>query len=67
MNCIKEYLEDDKIIINDIDDYNFNGDFIESQAFSYLAIRSFLKLPISFPNTTRTKKEITGGDVKKNF
>ena len=29
-----------------------NGDFVESQAFAYLAIRSLLKLPISFPLTT---------------
>ena len=27
-------------------------DLVESQAFAYLAIRSFLKLPITFPNTT---------------
>ena len=35
-----------------IDVYKINGDFIESQAFAYLAIRSFLKKPISFPKTT---------------
>ena len=38
------------------DEFNINGDFVESQAFGYLAIRSFLNLPISFPNTTRCKK-----------
>ena len=42
--------------IKNIDDYGFDGDFIESQAFAYLAIRSFLKLPISFPDTTRCKE-----------
>ena len=36
--------------------YNLNGDFIESQAFAFIAIRSFIKLPISFPNTTNCKK-----------
>ena len=50
-----------------IDDYNFNGNFIESQAFAYLAIRSYLDLPISFPNTTRCEKAISGGEVFKNF
>ena len=30
-----------------IDDYDVDGDFVESQAFAYLAIRSYLKLPIS--------------------
>jgi len=51
--------------INNIDNYNINGDFIESQAFAYLAIRSFLKKPISFPNTTGVKKPISGGDIIK--
>tara|TARA_B100001057_G_scaffold198654_1_gene199228 strand:+ start:778 stop:1890 length:1113 start_codon:yes stop_codon:yes gene_type:complete len=44
-----------------IDDYNIDGDFIESQAFAFLAIRSILKLPISFPNTTNCKSPCTGG------
>ena len=50
-----------------IDDYGINGDFIESQAFAYLAIRSFLKLPISFPETTGCKEPSTGGVLVKNF
>ena len=50
-----------------IDDYGIDGDFVESQAFAYLAIRSFLKLPISFPETTGCKKPCTGGVVVKNF
>jgi len=50
-----------------IDDYGVNGDFIESQAFAYLAIRSYLKLPISFPETTGCTKPCTGGVIVKNF
>ena len=50
-----------------IDKIGFDGDFIESQAFAYLAIRSFLKLPISFPETTGCKKPCTGGKLIKNF
>tara|TARA_B110000444_G_C18831261_1_gene593385 strand:- start:600 stop:1703 length:1104 start_codon:yes stop_codon:yes gene_type:complete len=46
-----------------IDDYKINGDFIESQAFAYLAIRSFLKKPISFPGTTGVREPITGGSL----
>ena len=42
--------------INIIDKYNIDGDFVEAQAFGYLAIRSFLKKNISFPSTTRVKK-----------
>ena len=67
MQSIKNYLTKKNLIISDIDDYNFDGNFIESQAFAYLAIRSYLKLPISFPSTTRCKKAISGGDILQNF
>ena len=67
MQSIENYLVNKNIIIKDIDDYNFDGNFIESQAFAYLAIRSYLKLPISFPSTTRSKKAISGGDILQNF
>ena len=50
-----------------IDDYGINGDFVESQAFAYLAIRSYLKLSISFPETTGVKKPCTGGEILKNY
>ena len=50
-----------------IDDYKIDGDFIESQAFAYLAIRSFLKKIISFPKTTNVKKPCSGGILVKNY
>ena len=50
-----------------IDDYKINGDFVESQAFAYLAIRSFLKKMISFPNTTNVKKPCSGGVLIENY
>ena len=53
--------------INLIDEIGLDGDFIESQAFAYLAVRSYLKLPISFPETTGCKKPCSGGIVVKNF
>ena len=55
------------INLNLIDDYNINGDFIESQAFAYLAIRSLLKKEISFVKTTNVKKSCTGGILVKNY
>ncbi len=67
MKSIENYLVNKNINIKDIDDYNFDGNFIESQAFAYLAIRSYLKLPISFPSTTRCKNAISGGDILQNF
>ena len=54
------------INLKQIDDYKINGDFIESQAFAFLAIRSVLNLPISFPNTTGCLKPCSGGEVIKN-
>ena len=56
-----------KIKFETTDDYGVNGDFVESQAFAYLAIRSFFKLPISFPKTTGCKSPCTGGVLVKNF
>ena len=53
--------------ILNIDNFGLNGSFIESQAFGYLAIRSYLKLPISFPETTGCNKPCTGGTIIKNF
>ena len=49
-----------------IDEYNIDGDFIESQAFAFLAIRTVLDLPISFPSTTACKKPCLGGEFIKN-
>tara|TARA_B100000900_G_scaffold77092_1_gene61722 strand:+ start:19 stop:1167 length:1149 start_codon:yes stop_codon:yes gene_type:complete len=56
----------EKINIKPIDKYEINGDFVESQAFGYLAIRSFLKLPISFPSTTGCREPSTGGVLVEN-
>ena len=56
-----------QIDINPIDQYEVDGDFIESQAFAFLAIRSLQGMPISFPNTTRCREPITGGMIVENF
>ena len=53
------------IVIQSIDDYGVDGDFVESQAFAFLAIRSLLKLPISFPETTGCIEPCTGGVLVK--
>ncbi len=63
VNIIKSSNKNVKLI----DDYGVDGDFVESQAFAYLAIRSFLKLPISFPRTTGCRKPCTGGVIVKNI
>ena len=67
INRIKNYIYNEKrFIIKNVDDYEFDGDFIESQAFGYLAARSIYNLPISFPKTTRCLKSISGGEIVNN-
>ena len=65
MKKIRENLSKN-LVIQSIDDYGLDGDFIESQAFAFLAIRSFLKLPISFPQTTGCLNPCSGGELVKN-
>tara|TARA_Y100001958_G_C21182893_1_gene512456 strand:+ start:38 stop:1150 length:1113 start_codon:yes stop_codon:yes gene_type:complete len=60
VNNLKKLLN---ISISNIDEYNIDGDFIESQAFAYLSIRSLYNKPISFPNTTGVKKPTSGGKL----
>ncbi len=65
-NFLVEKLKKENNKIKLIDEYGVNGDFVESQAFAYLAIRSYLNLPISFPETTDVNKPCTGGIIIKN-
>jgi anhydro-N-acetylmuramic acid kinase len=68
INCIKDYLlNQTNLSLDIIDNYEYDGDYIESQAFGYLAIRSFLNLPISFPKTTGCDKPTVGGKIIENY
>ena len=51
------------LVFIDIDSLGLAGDFIESQAFAYLAIRSNLSLPLSFPKTTGCNTKCSGGEI----
>ena len=66
INSIKKKLPSN-VNFDLIDNYNIDGDFIESQAFAYLAIRSVIKRPISFPKTTNVTKPCVGGILIKNY
>ena len=57
----------EKINIKLIDEYEIDGDFVESQAFAFLAVRSLLRKPISFPTTTGCKDPTIGGTIIENF
>ena len=64
VNHIKKLLE---YKIKLIDEFSVDGDFIESQAFAYLSIRSYLNKIISYPSTTNVLNPVTGGEIKINF
>lgn len=60
MRYLKKRLHKEVIDINAL---GFNGDMIEAQAFAFLAVRSVLGLPISFPGTTGVKHPLNGGTL----
>lgn len=47
------------------EDAGWRGDFIEAEAFAYLAVRSLRGLPISFPATTGVLRPMTGGVINR--
>ena len=56
---LMSYLKDRAIDINEI---NLDGDFLESQSFSYIAARCMNKLPVTYPETTGVDHETIGGE-----
>ncbi len=42
-------------------DLGFEADFIEAQAFGFMAVRSLRGLPITYPGTTGVAEPLTGG------
>jgi anhydro-N-acetylmuramic acid kinase len=47
------------------DDLGWAGDFIEAEAFAYLAARSVNDLPLTFPATTGVPAPQTGGVIAR--
>ena len=64
INSLKKKIKNN---LSFIDDLEIDGDYIESQAFAFLAIRSFMGLPTSFPSTTNCKKSNVGGTIIRNY
>lgn len=62
MDCLRGDLGVD--VIN-ADALGWRGDFIEAEAFGYLAARSKAGLPLSLPTTTGVKAPLTGGKLHK--
>lgn len=47
--------------VEPVESVGWDGDMLEAQAFAYMAVRSRLGLPISFPTTTGAPEPMTGG------
>lgn len=43
------------------EDAGLRGDFIEAEAWAYLAVRSLKGMPLTFPTTTGCRQAVTGG------
>lgn len=54
-----ETSKQDVILLSD--EINIDGDMIEAQAMGYIAVRSLLNLPVTFPNTTGVSQPMTCG------
>jgi anhydro-N-acetylmuramic acid kinase len=46
-------------------DLGWSADFLEAQAFAFLAARSLAGLPLSYPETTGVPRPLTGGVVAR--
>ncbi len=49
--------------VQTVEEVGWKGDAIEAQAFAYLAVRSVLGLPLSFPSTTGVRSPVSGGKL----
>ncbi len=49
--------------VESISSIGFDGDYVEAEAFAYLAVRKIYNLPITFPGTTGINEPSTGGKV----
>lgn len=47
------------------EDAGWRGDFIEAEAFAYLAVRSVKGLPLSLPTTTGVRQPMSGGRLHR--
>lgn len=47
------------------DDAGLNADFMEAEAWGYLAVRAFYNLPLTYPQTTGCDRPVSGGVLKK--
>jgi anhydro-N-acetylmuramic acid kinase len=53
------------VTVDPVEAVGWDGDFIEAQAFGYLAVRSTRGLPLSLPSTTGVPNPMTGGELHR--
>ena len=63
MNHLKDLVSNGKVF--NADDFGYHSDFIESQAFAFISIRTIRGLNSAFPETTGCKKSNTCGVIFK--
>ncbi len=51
--------------VKSAEDFGWHGDFIEAEAFAYLAVRSVKGLPLSLPSTTGVPSPMPGGRLHR--
>lgn len=58
---MKRFADVMELPIHSVDELGWNGDAMEAEGFAYMAVRSLLNEPISFPKTTGCAQAVTGG------
>jgi anhydro-N-acetylmuramic acid kinase len=53
------------VSVDPVEAVSWDGDALEAQAFAFLAVRSVLGLPLSYPGTTRAPRPLTGGRLHR--
>jgi len=66
-NLIKQLKKHIKIPFHDLESFDLDPDFIESELIAFLTARRFYNLPITFPETTGVSKPSIGGFIFKNL
>ena len=63
---MKRISQTTNIPAHNIDVLGWNGDAVESQGFAYMAVRTLLNEPISYPTTTGCNAPCVGGKLAKS-
>ncbi|HEX2582226.1 MAG TPA: anhydro-N-acetylmuramic acid kinase [Dongiaceae bacterium] len=58
MDLLRQFIP---VPVAPVEAVGWRGDFLEAQAFAFLAMRSLRGLPLSFPETTGAPRPLTGG------